>query len=232
MRRTSPRLRKRAPPTAAAAAPPKKKRRTGDSKKCESTSCAICISEVTDEEPATINGCDHEFCFDCIKQWSSTENSCPLCKARFTEIHQGDTKHEVAKRDQKSDASIALEGLLASLGSHPRFGRLFASTRFRRSDLLGGRGLGAESDETEDDDDDDDPFLPGFMNVILRTTVSTTTHHVAFGAPGATPPAPRAPPRHYHHLHASGGNTAATAIDLADSDDDDDVEVVQVTRSL
>jgi hypothetical protein len=213
-RRSSPRLRKKPPPAAAAPSPPYKKRRVGDN---ADVSCAICISQVCDC-PAAINGCDHQFCFDCIKQWSTTENSCPLCKARFTEIQQGRKKTKVAQRDQKSEASVALEGLLASLGNHPRFGRLFAS-RFHGVNPFAGMPDSDDSDDDEfddDDDDDEDGFLPGFMNVVLRTTVSTTTHSMAL----SMPPPP------------SGGNTAETAIDLADSDDDDDVEVLHVTRSI
>lgn len=113
----------------------------------------------------------------------------------------------MTNRDQKSDASVALEGLLASLGNHPRFGRLFAS-RFRN-------GPFADTNEDSSGDDEDD-YLPGFMNLILRTTVSTT-HQLAF-APMAAAVAARAGP---------GGRTAATAIDIASSDDDDDpVEVL------
>ena len=35
---------------------------------------------------SSISGCSHLFCFDCISQWSDKENSCPLCKAKFTKI--------------------------------------------------------------------------------------------------------------------------------------------------
>lgn len=35
---------------------------------------------------ASISGCMHKFCFDCIDKWAETENKCPLCKADFRTI--------------------------------------------------------------------------------------------------------------------------------------------------
>lgn len=49
--------------------------------------CAICLDappSLTDV--ASISGCTHKFCFDCIDQWANTENRCPCCKARFRTI--------------------------------------------------------------------------------------------------------------------------------------------------
>eukprot|EP01083_Nonionella_stella_P231908 818571_1 len=37
-------------------------------------------------EVATISGCTHRFCFDCIDKWAQTENKCPCCKERFRTI--------------------------------------------------------------------------------------------------------------------------------------------------
>jgi len=49
--------------------------------------CPICL-DAPDcmTEVATINGCTHRFCFDCVDQWAGTENRCPCCKARFQTI--------------------------------------------------------------------------------------------------------------------------------------------------
>jgi len=56
--------------------------------KKDSDSCIICLAKknepTTDE--ATIDGCEHTFCFECIFQWSLTSNTCPLCKVRFHKI--------------------------------------------------------------------------------------------------------------------------------------------------
>lgn len=43
----------------------------------------------------------HIFCFDCIKLWSETENSCPLCKAKFNEI----TKRDPADLDERLECA-------------------------------------------------------------------------------------------------------------------------------
>jgi hypothetical protein len=45
--------------------------------------CSICLEAVSNE--ATI-ACTHKFCFDCIRSWSATTNSCPLCKTEFNAI--------------------------------------------------------------------------------------------------------------------------------------------------
>lgn len=49
--------------------------------------CCICLEDIPPIDLARINGCDHNFCFECIKKWGTEhENKCPLCKARFTQI--------------------------------------------------------------------------------------------------------------------------------------------------
>ena len=46
--------------------------------------CIICMENMKEE--ATLDTCRHVFCYDCIVKWSKTENTCPLCKARFHKI--------------------------------------------------------------------------------------------------------------------------------------------------
>ena len=88
----------------------------------ENSSCCICLCEVLPDELSLINGCDHRFCFECIEKWAERENTCPLCKMRFTKIDRvckrrkkgtRNTK-KVKQRDQRSDLvpGAALEGLL------------------------------------------------------------------------------------------------------------------------
>ena len=49
--------------------------------------CAICLDAPESmSEVASISGCTHRFCFDCIDRWAETENKCPCCKARFRTI--------------------------------------------------------------------------------------------------------------------------------------------------
>jgi len=54
----------------------------------KTATCCICLEVPTEEELSTINGCDHPYCFTCIETWSNRENTCPLCKTRFTKIEK------------------------------------------------------------------------------------------------------------------------------------------------
>jgi hypothetical protein len=82
----------------------------------------MCDVEPDSDDLAFINGCEHRFCFGCIDQWSERENTCPLCKNRFTKIDRVNKKRKkgvknskkVKQRDQRSDiiSGAAIEGLL------------------------------------------------------------------------------------------------------------------------
>lgn len=84
--------------------------------------CCICMSDVEPLDLAHINGCEHRFCFVCIEKWAARENSCPLCKQRFTKIDRVNKKKKkgskntkkVKQRDQRTDlvSGIAIEGLI------------------------------------------------------------------------------------------------------------------------
>lgn len=98
----------------------------------EMVSCAICMCEPDREDVSNIDGCAHLFCFSCIGKWSDTENSCPLCKSRFSRIARvhpqrkkkgGPSVHNVKRvkhQDQRSDvvSGAALENLLASIAQN------------------------------------------------------------------------------------------------------------------
>lgn len=101
--------------------------------------CPICLDVPQKNEVACVNGCSHTFCFHCIEKWSDRENTCPLCKARFTKIDRvnkpppkkrkkGDTPRakntkKVKNRDQRADIGIAnpLQGLLATMNMNSDF---------------------------------------------------------------------------------------------------------------
>ena len=55
---------------------------------CSSTidDCCICMSKPGYREVSSLDGCSHQYCFTCIAKWAETENTCPLCKKRFTKI--------------------------------------------------------------------------------------------------------------------------------------------------
>jgi Ring finger domain len=86
-------------------------------------SCCICMCDPDEGELARIDACDHSFCFTCIEKWAERENTCPLCKHRFTRITRVDKSKrkkgqkgtkKVKERNQRADlnSSNALEGLL------------------------------------------------------------------------------------------------------------------------
>jgi hypothetical protein len=121
-----PRKRKRAPkqPVQLKEPPPGSKCEEEEKKpSAEATySCCICMCDVDHEELALINGCEHQFCFGCIEKWAERENTCPLCKVRFTKIDRINKRRKkgtkntkkVKQKDQRSDVvpGAALEGLL------------------------------------------------------------------------------------------------------------------------
>ena len=88
-----------------------KKRKLEESNSTSTEQCCICLETPSPKDKATINGCDHNFCFSCIETWSERENTCPLCKARFTQIKRNSDKKKPPKssikkvkhRDQRSD---------------------------------------------------------------------------------------------------------------------------------
>lgn len=97
-------------------------------------SCCICMDEPKPADLASIKACEHLFCFECIEKWAERENTCPLCKVRFTKIDRvnkakkksGDrakNSKRVKQKDQRSDLApgAALEGLLASFASSANF---------------------------------------------------------------------------------------------------------------
>ena len=46
--------------------------------------CPICLQDY--KTKASISGCEHSFCFQCIVTWSKLSSACPLCKQEFHEI--------------------------------------------------------------------------------------------------------------------------------------------------
>lgn len=121
---------KKSPPSSLKAPPPSAKS-SSDEENCDqkpaakaevSENCCICMCDVEPDDLSQINGCDHNFCFGCIEKWAERENTCPLCKCRFTKIDRINKKRKkgaknskkVNQRDQRSDLlpGAAIEGLL------------------------------------------------------------------------------------------------------------------------
>jgi len=59
--------------------------------KTQDTQCSICLEEITDM--CHTDMCKHLFCYKCLKQWSTIQSFCPLCKTNFNGIHHSFTEH-------------------------------------------------------------------------------------------------------------------------------------------
>lgn len=46
-------------------------------------SCAICLDCTDGADLASVSGCNHRFCFECIDRWAEKKSECPLCKEAF-----------------------------------------------------------------------------------------------------------------------------------------------------
>jgi len=83
----------------------------------EELCCSICLE--TPPHPASINGCTHQFCYDCILQWSKHENTCPNCKKRFTEIKDTNPVTKSGTKRKKSRvAKVQQKNQRSNEGSH------------------------------------------------------------------------------------------------------------------
>lgn len=92
--------------------------------------CAICINPLEDRTVAKI-GCVHKYCFDCIKTWSETRNTCPQCLKSFDVIKQvrGQREYRVPTTERDIDNSFGLYSQLLHL--------FFTCALFRRRIELG-----------------------------------------------------------------------------------------------
>ncbi|CAD8200931.1 unnamed protein product [Paramecium pentaurelia] len=68
--------------------------------------CGICYNAI--ENQGILDSCSHSFCSDCIKKWSNIENTCPLCKQKFTQIESKWKRvhyksHKISKRKCKQN---------------------------------------------------------------------------------------------------------------------------------
>lgn len=50
--------------------------------------CYICLGPFEDQRVGSLEQCQHEFCLECIFQWSKNANTCPVDRTSFTVIHQ------------------------------------------------------------------------------------------------------------------------------------------------
>ena len=61
----------------------------------EQDDCSICLCPLSND--IGILECKHRFCYSCINTWAKNENSCCLCKTKFSSIsHEKNVKECVA----------------------------------------------------------------------------------------------------------------------------------------
>ena len=69
-----------------------------ESSEADEVECPICLEVPNTEDVARLDGCTHEFCRDCVTQWSETHNICPLCRTRFNTIESSGVLQRVPNR--------------------------------------------------------------------------------------------------------------------------------------
>ena len=55
-------------------------------KKEKTSTCSICLNKIGKRNNVKLNSCAHIFCKECIRTWAKQENTCPLCRKRFTNM--------------------------------------------------------------------------------------------------------------------------------------------------
>ena len=71
----------------------------------EQDECAICLCPFSND--IGVLDCKHSFCYSCISQWSKSENSCCLCKKKFSSI-----RHEKNMKDLEKYSMYAKLGII------------------------------------------------------------------------------------------------------------------------
>ncbi|XP_051114279.1 E3 ubiquitin-protein ligase RHF2A-like isoform X2 [Andrographis paniculata] len=46
--------------------------------------CSICLEEFSDNDPATVTSCKHEFHLQCVLEWCQRSSNCPMCWQNIT----------------------------------------------------------------------------------------------------------------------------------------------------
>mmetsp|Transcript_17683 Transcript_17683/g.50914 ORF Transcript_17683/g.50914 Transcript_17683/m.50914 type:complete len:328 (+) Transcript_17683:167-1150(+) len=206
-----------------------------DTKPAAAQSCCICMCDVKLDDLSCINGCDHRFCFECIEKWSERENSCPLCKNRFTKIdrvnkkkkHGKKNSKKVRARSQRTDLLPGMDALLASFAArHSQNSRLlFATAGIAFAGVHGGMGM---MHPLFSDDEDEDSEPTSIFSALLRGPMPMRTSirpHSLRNLSQAT-----APTRSFasNSNDRNAGADANNPLEILDSDDDDDEVVVEV----
>jgi len=66
--------------------------------------CAICLDGI--KTKTLLDKCKHEFCKECIENWSNMTNLCPLCKEEFTKLTYYLNNEKKVKRVEKKKLQL------------------------------------------------------------------------------------------------------------------------------
>lgn len=135
--------------------------------------CGICFEDLKTQ--GEIDSCNHNFCFDCIKKWSDSSNTCPVCRKRFSNIkffevnEKGDKKElkekttKIETKDLKIDSDIIpdefIQGSLIDLMRDMIFLRQIMEFNRRNIELLrrnqnNNNNLPQQQQQNQDNNDD------------------------------------------------------------------------------
>lgn len=125
--------------------------------------CSICMDAIS-TEIAKPNACVHLFCAPCIEQWAQQGNdTCPLCRSVFRELHIRETFHGPTSRVVKlgdgsnsaesgdDDSSDSPETAIWSIG----MGQFNGMLNWMAADPRYGAEIARILNSSSDDDDDD-----------------------------------------------------------------------------
>lgn len=48
--------------------------------------CSICLDSFSDQQIGVLNPCKHNFCWECIREWSESRQTCPIDRSSFSQI--------------------------------------------------------------------------------------------------------------------------------------------------
>ena len=122
--------------------------------------CPVCLATITNR--AVTDSCSHEFCFECISQWSANHNRCPICRQIYSNIKynivSNESFEELPVEEQPELEEDQIEAILHRMLLYLRLLGLRNRTQRRRDQLrqelnqLEERVDGSDCDEKENEE--------------------------------------------------------------------------------
>lgn len=97
--------------------------------------CGICLDTIKENDMG-ITKCGHIYCYDCLKQWSTTQSSCPYCRKKLLQsdiyMLSYEKKKKIVSADEKkkddliNEIGTKLANLIHYLKQHDKHTILFS----------------------------------------------------------------------------------------------------------